>query len=616
MITAPRRAPVRPHITTPDSGEPIALEHKVQAVLSAGSSGLVYLRGPAGSGKTTALQHLAATLPADSNVLYADGLKALEATPARADALVLCATTTPPPNQPAPTWTLCPWTDDDFIEYLLAVHHDRCADIMARMPDRGWLGGIPQLCAIVIDELAQDASLRTARLALHSYLHRMCEAPRLLDRARAICLETLTEGGQSVFLPASNLHSSLPSDLRLVLRHAQTQRILAAEAIVADLQAERRCDYLAVRLPRELVNDVAEHLADSPGALSYLEGLLAGNSWSHAMAASLLHAARPGWIPQVDQRYELTGAYMGNAAWAGRDLSRIQSLREADLSHADLTESALDGVSARRANLRHAHFTRALLKNFHALDADLTGADLAHASAQNTHWDGATLAHATLTDALLSESSFRGCNLTAARFGRAVLSRCNFVGATLTDADFRGALLHLADLSKLRLRDADFRDARLPQANLSRCDMEAMELPGVDLRQANLSRSLLTGANLAGANLGEANLRGAALGEINLEHADLRGADLTHATFHMGSSRSGLVDSPIASEGSRTGFYTDDADDQGFKSPEEIRKANLCFADLRGAFVLDADFYLVDLRGAIYDDAQREHFRRCRAILD
>jgi uncharacterized protein YjbI with pentapeptide repeats len=70
-----------------------------------------------------------------------------------------------------------------------------------------------------------------------------------------------------------------------------------------------------------------------------------------------------------------------------------------------------------------------------------------------------------------------------------------------------------------------------------------------------------------------------------------------------------------ASEGSRTGFYTDDTGDQTHKAPEDIRKANLCGADLRGAHVFATDFYLVDLRRAKYDSAQAEWFRKCGAIL-
>ena len=68
-------------------------------------------------------------------------------------------------------------------------------------------------------------------------------------------------------------------------------------------------------------------------------------------------------------------------------------------------------------------------------------------------------------------------------------------------------------------------------------------------------------------------------------------------------------------DSSRTGFYTDEFDQQYYKSPEEIRKANLRGADLRGAIVGGTDFYLVDLREAKYTDQQRRHFRQCRAIL-
>ena len=46
-----------------------------------------------------------------------------------------------------------------------------------------------------------------------------------------------------------------------------------------------------------------------------------------------------------------------------------------------------------------------------------------------------------------------------------------------------------------------------------------------------------------------------------------------------------------------------------------MRKADLRYADLRGAKVAGVDFYLVDLRGARYTPDQARHFRRCGAIL-
>lgn len=68
-------------------------------------------------------------------------------------------------------------------------------------------------------------------------------------------------------------------------------------------------------------------------------------------------------------------------------------------------------------------------------------------------------------------------------------------------------------------------------------------------------------------------------------------------------------------EDTRTGFYTDKFNEQSYQTPEDIRKANLCGADLRGTRVNGVDLYLVDLQGAKYDANQLEHFRRCRAIL-
>ncbi len=77
-----------------------------------------------------------------------------------------------------------------------------------------------------------------------------------------------------------------------------------------------------------------------------------------------------------------------------------------------------------------------------------------------------------------------------------------------------------------------------------------------------------------------------------------------------------MVGSPIACEGSRTGFYTDDWSERDFKNPEEVRKANLSGVDLRGARIDDVDFYLVDLRGALLDPEQVPHIRRTGAILE
>src|SRR5437667_9269568 len=64
----PKRAAVRPRILSPETGEPLLLEDEIRSLLDAGVTGPVPLIGPPGSGKTTAVRHLAAVLPKDSGV--------------------------------------------------------------------------------------------------------------------------------------------------------------------------------------------------------------------------------------------------------------------------------------------------------------------------------------------------------------------------------------------------------------------------------------------------------------------------------------------------------------------------------------------------------------------
>jgi uncharacterized protein YjbI with pentapeptide repeats len=218
------------------------------------------------------------------------------------------------------------------------------------------------------------------------------------------------------------------------------------------------------------------------------------------------------------------------------------------------------------------------------------------------------LNNAQVTDADLSNTYFSSREPD--------LSRRLLEIATVVGARFERVKLIDACLAGVRLRDASWSEVDFSKSNLDGCDLEELQIVGAVFRGASLLGALLTGTVLPGADFREAELATAGLADVEWEGADLRGANLRGASFHLGSSRSGLVGSPIACEGSRTGFYTDDFTEQTFKAPEEIRKANLCGADLRGARIEDTDFYLVDLRGAKYDLSQAEHFRHCGAILE
>src|SRR5437016_7750038 len=68
----PKRAIVTPRARKVHDGAALPLEQLIGALLAAKARGLVVLVGARGSGKTTALQHLAAALPEDAPVDFLD----------------------------------------------------------------------------------------------------------------------------------------------------------------------------------------------------------------------------------------------------------------------------------------------------------------------------------------------------------------------------------------------------------------------------------------------------------------------------------------------------------------------------------------------------------------
>ncbi|MHB1559135.1 MAG: pentapeptide repeat-containing protein, partial [Isosphaeraceae bacterium] len=580
--------------------------------------------GEPGWGRRTAMLHVAAVLPpwVRERVRLLgcrrpEDLRLVQFAPAGPDALIVIFASGPGarfdaatlaaitrelgiPADQVETYRLAPWDQDDAIEYLLAIHRDACASVMARLGRSGdfsFLSGIPELGAIVLDRMARDGSIADAHEALRLELaDRLGADDGLRRRVETLCLAAVRRHADSL---SEARGKPLPDPLARLVRHRPTVLLVAADRIAAIVEDGAHADpALAGRHTRELIREVARRIAGKPTAIEVLTGWMKPRHRGlHPMAASLLCAASPDWRPDPGGRPNLQGAYLSGARWSGVDLAGAD-LRSADLSRADLRWASLEKADARNAGLSGADLTRANLKHAGASDADLTRANLSLVDASS---------------AVLSRANLQGACLTRARLWRAWL-----LGARIDGADFSGASLDDALLRELPLRLARFDGARFGGADLRGSDLEGMELPGVDFHDAKLNRADLTGARMPGANFQGADLRFARLAEVSWRGANLRDADLRGASFHLGSTRSGKLDSPTACEGSRTGFYTDDDVDldRHVKPPEEIRKADLREVDLRGADIRDVDFYLVDLRDARYTSRQEPHLRRCRAILD
>src|SRR4051794_18432298 len=155
----PERAPVQPRVLSRYGGETLLLEDEVRRFAEACAHGGVEVLGPVGSGKTTALGHLAAVLPPGAGVLVLDEPGLPEVLSAVAtQGLVVCTqakergSVLPRPLRLG-SYRLAPWNRDELIEYLLAVHRSECAGVMARVEsrDQALLGGLPELWRPVLD---------------------------------------------------------------------------------------------------------------------------------------------------------------------------------------------------------------------------------------------------------------------------------------------------------------------------------------------------------------------------------------------------------------------------------------------------------------------------------
>ena len=616
----PERARVRPRFVSADSGESLPLEDEVGPLLAGGERGAVRIVGEAGAGKSTALRHLARLVPPGAAVRVLDDPDPKEVAAAAARGLVLYSAADASYPKHRATYRLASWGEDERIEYLLGGDRRRCASVMDRLKrgkaDWDWLGGSPELWRVVLDRMAAEESIDSLRQALRVELGTRLAEGELRRMVQSDCRAALLAQGGST-RPGNLVRRDCPDGVLLrLIRHRPVRLLLAAESMATELEGYAECAFLGERLPRDLVREVASLVTDDLRALARLRICVASGPRSQQpTAASLLHATGIGWRPDGSPLPRMAGAYLEGAAWAGAHLV-CADLNGADLSEADLAGAVLDRALLQGARLVRARLRGASLEGVYADRADLSHADLASVRAGHSCFARAVLKAADLEGAWLRGARLWAADLTGARLARADLALADLEGADVAGADLAGAVLAGARLRGLKLSRARCAGARFAGADLSGCDLEGLELPAPDFEDADLRGALLTGSRMPGADFRGADLRDAGLAEVAWEGANLGRADLRGASFHLGSSRSGLVGSPIACEGSRTGFYTDDYDDQGFKAPEEIRKADLRGADLRGAKVDRVDFYLVDLRGARFDAEQARHFRRCGAILE
>lgn len=600
----PARAPVPPRIVVAGGSVPRLLEQEVAELLATGQRASVHLVGPPGSGLTTALRHLAAAFAGDTRL----GLVDTDGSGCR-DALVTVTATAQPPRD-ALAWTLWPWTDDDVLDYL--VHRDRATAgaAFARWraePDARELAQLPALCRAVLDTMA--AHRRGPTAALRAVLDVRLSGP---ERSHA----------RSVALAAeSRSRADAPPAVPL-LGPPFVRAVLAAEAMLDTLQRRTVLCLPQRTWSAALLAALRRVLDDSPGVEARLLEFVRGGSpvddldqhHVRAGALSVLCAVHAGFRPPTAELFAVPSMRL-----AGADLRSVRIrgfLDHADLTGADLRCADLHGTLARHARFDGACCDAADLDQLQARAASGAGLRATRASLRGADLCGADLRSAVLDGALLVAAQLGGADLSSASLREADLRGASLAGARLDGADLSGASCQEAKFGGCDLRTTRLAGASFAGADCARADLTGQELPGLVATGASFRGAWLTGTRWPNAMLQGSTFAEAGLAAVDWQGADLRHCDFDRAAFHLGSSRSGLVPGGVPGEGSRTGFYSDEALEAAFQAPEDVRKANLRDCDLRAARLGSCDFYLVDLRGARLDDEQRAWLQRCRAILD
>jgi len=622
MVIRPSRAPVRPRVlrSEGDSGGPQLLEDCVARWLEREVTGTLWILGGVGSGRTTALAHIAAAFEDEPRFTANDnGVCVLRASasdrgPDTNDAGALARSL-------LERLQLAPWGEDDCIEYLLHRHAEQCASVMARLQatdDLRVLGGNPELIVAVLDAMARDAAISGAKEALQRCAAAVIGALEHPDAHVRSCVDLClaAHADDAQWPPSWNLRAPL-------LRHEEIFARVAAPELVRRLVADSIAPDGLRHLRAAARRSMAPLLRAAPEACERLHHRLDETSASEGgVIATLLHEADgvafAAWLRESASRraqpLQLVRAKLTRAPWSEVELGAVK-LHDTNLANATLIGADLEGAEARYCSLTGADLGGARLNRATFIGAALERTQFQRVSAQGLHVQMSHLPQADFEGARLDGARFLQSVLDRARFRGASLVEAQFESVTLEDVDFRDADLSGAVLSRLDLRTCTFGGARLERAALVGAHLDEANFEQVDLNSADLSEAVLHGANLRGAQLDSAKLIGAKLAQVDAEGADFRNVDFTGATFHLGTTRSGLVFNAPPMEGSKTGFYSDDFFASPYRRPEDVRSANLRGARLIGAVVETADFYLVDLRDALFDSRQLEHFRRCGAIL-
>lgn len=290
-------------------------------------------------------------------------------------------------------------------------------------------------------------------------------------------------------------------------------------------------------------------------------------------------------------------ALKGHRAW----LQNPKTGKRADLSHFDLSELTLPGISLKAATLVGANLYKTNLKGADLSMVDLFAADMEGANLADVNLYGANLRGSCLNNATLDGANLTGCDFRS--------------GQISTDTKHERSK-RVDRNTGLTATDTQLRNSNLSRAILVDTRMQGVDLSGAEMDQADLRGADLSGAIVVGANIGEAIMEtdGDRVTRLDGLVADVdaitalsdRGVEVAPPQTDLRGSLAELMSGHVA--------WIESDGRQGQRL--SIENGLIDGADLRGADLRGARFARSSLKGVTFDAAHLTMTEFSRCTLD
>ena len=128
----------------------LPLSQLIEPILAKFVAGAIEIVGPAGSGKSTALAHLATAISDERRVTFIDDADVDQWKAISELGLTIFTSDRRTTDRVIATFFLAGWTFDDCMEYLATAHRDRARSVLSRLkedPSHGFSMDVRCSCA-------------------------------------------------------------------------------------------------------------------------------------------------------------------------------------------------------------------------------------------------------------------------------------------------------------------------------------------------------------------------------------------------------------------------------------------------------------------------------------